>query len=81
MADGLLGVFRHQAFHFTLGLFMLEEADRVDRNYADELGSGIGRADVDDSHRLDARPRRLNAEQARGLGIFRVHDDMASRPF
>ena len=70
MADRLLGVFRHQAFQLGLGFLVLEKGAAGRAEYAGELGPGIGRAHVDDPHRLDPWPRRLNAEQARGLATL-----------
>ena len=70
MADRLLGVFRHQAFKLGLGFLVLKIRSAGCPEYAGELGPGIGRAHVDDPHRLDARPRRFNAEQARGLATL-----------
>ena len=70
VADRLLGVFRHQAFQFGLGFLMLEEGGAGRAEYAGEFRPGIGGAHVDDPHRLDPRPRRLDAEQARGLAAL-----------
>ena len=45
-------------------------ADRVREKIAGEFRPGIGRTHVDNAHRLDARLRRLDAEQGRGLAAL-----------
>ena len=45
-------------------------ADRVRDKDRGKLRPGIGGAHIDNAHRLDPRPRRLDAEQARGLAAL-----------
>src|SRR3982074_1249762 len=67
VADRLLGVFRHQALPFGFGFFVLEKGVAGRPEHGGELGPSIGRAHVDDPHRLDARSRRLDIKEAWGL--------------
>ncbi len=70
MPDGLLSIFRHEAFQFGFGLLVFEMRRSSPRKDPSELRPGVRRAHVDDAHRFDARPRRLGAEQDRGLAIL-----------
>ena len=68
--ERLLGVLRHQALEFDLGLLVLEEGRPGRAEHAGEFRPGIGGAHVDDPDRLDPRPRRLDAEQPRRLAAL-----------
>ena len=66
-------------FEFGLGLLVLEEGGAGRAEHAGELGPGIGRAHVDDPHRLDPWPRRLDAEEARGLATLDAAPELLLR--
>ena len=70
MADRLLGIVGHQALELGLGLFVLEISRPGPRKDRRKLRPGIGRAHIDNAHRLDARLRRLDAKQARWLATL-----------
>src|SRR6516165_1970283 len=70
MPDGLLGVLRHQGLELTSCPLMVEEGLPRVAEQGGELGPRIRRAHVEDADRLDARPRRLDAEEARGLAVL-----------
>src|SRR6516165_8447942 len=70
VADRLLGIFRHQALQFGLGSFVLEKGIASRPEHGCELGPCIGRAHVDNSHRLDARSRWLDIKEVRGLAAL-----------
>src|SRR5580693_1597308 len=70
VANCLLGVLWHQALEFKLGLFMFEMGRSGPRKDRSELHPGIRGAHVDNAYRLDARLRRLNAEQRRRLAAL-----------
>jgi hypothetical protein len=67
MPSRLLGVLRHQAFQFGLGVLVLQEGRPGLAKDGGEFRPGIGRTHVDDADGLDAGPRRVGAEQPRGL--------------
>ena len=64
MPGRLLGILRHQALQFGLGVLVLHEGRSGLAKHRREFRPGIGRAHVDDAHCLDAGPRRLGAEQS-----------------
>ena len=66
-------------FSSTLGPLMLEEGRAGGAEYAGEFRPGIGRAHVDDPDSLDPRPRRLDAEQARGLATLDAAPELLLR--
>ena len=70
MADRLLGILRHQALKFGLGLLVLEMRLPGANKDAGELRPGIRGAHVDDPHRLNARLWRLDPEQGWRLATF-----------
>ena len=70
VADRLLGILRHQGFQFGLGSLVLEKCSPRAAKYTRKLRPGIGCAHVDDPHRLDSRPGRLDTEEARGLAAL-----------
>src|SRR5258708_3727619 len=57
VADSLFGVLRHECLQFCLGRFVLNECIARPAIYASQFRPGIGRAHVDNSNGLDARPR------------------------
>ena len=67
VTDCLLGIFWHQGFQLRLGsLVLLKDLPRISKQTR-KLRPGIGRAHIDDPHRLDPWPRRFNPEQPRWL--------------
>src|SRR6202050_2024248 len=62
VAGRFLGVLRHQALEFDLGLLVLDMSRAGPRKNRGALGPGIGRRHVDDPNSLDARLRWLHAE-------------------
>ena len=79
MPDRLLGVLRHEALELGLGILMLEVGLSRSPKHAGEFGPSVRRAHVDDPHRLDAGPRRLDAEEARGLAAFHAAPEFLFR--
>ena len=79
MAGGLLGVDRHQALEFGLGLFMVEMGLAGLRIDAGELRPSIGAAHIDDADRLDPGLWRLDAEQLWLLTILDAAPELALR--
>ena len=73
----LLGILEHQALELRLGLLMLEvRVPRADEDIR-ELRPGIGGAHIDNSERLNARPRRVDPEQGRGLAALDAAPELA----
>src|SRR5215467_13115367 len=58
VANGLLGILRHQGLEFALRPFVVEKGTPGVAEQHGELGPGIGRAHIDDADGVDARPRR-----------------------
>src|SRR5271166_2880036 len=79
MPGRLLGVLRHEAFELRLGVLMLEVSLAGPPKDIGELRPGIGRAHVDDPHRLDAGPRWIDAEDARGLAVLHAAPEFLFR--
>src|ERR1044072_677487 len=48
MAEGFLGILRHQDFEFTFGPFMVEEGRASLAKHRRQLGPGIGCAHIND---------------------------------
>src|SRR6202050_5698193 len=67
MADGFPGVFRHQLFKVGLGAFMFLVGRAGPAIGGGEFRPGVGCAHIHDPDRRNLWPRRLDAEQARGL--------------
>jgi hypothetical protein len=65
MANRLLGIFRHQALKFRLGLLVLEMRRLGSREDRSELCPSVGRSHVDNAHGLKPRLGRLHAKQLR----------------
>jgi hypothetical protein len=70
MADRLLGILRHETFELGLGLLMLEVSLSGAAKDVGEFRPCIRRAHIHDPHRLNAGPRWLDAEEARGLAAL-----------
>ena len=70
MANGLHGIFRHQRFEFSLGLFVLAMGNLGSGKNASEFRPGVGAAQVHNANRLNSRLRRLNPEEGGGLAAF-----------
>src|SRR5258708_29030727 len=68
--DRLLSVLRHQCLELALRALVVEKGLPGVAEQGCELGPRIRRAHIDDADRLDARPRRLDAEETRGLAVF-----------
>src|SRR5580704_15013637 len=62
VTDRLLGILRHKALQFGLGLFVFEMSHPGPGKDAGEFRPRIGAAHVDNPDRLDARFRRLDPE-------------------
>src|SRR6516162_4991297 len=67
MSDRLFSVLWHESFELRFRFLVLEVSVSSTAEDAGEFGPGIGRAHVDDPHRINAGPRRIDAEEARGL--------------
>src|SRR5215217_1499165 len=67
MPDRLFGVVRHQLLQLGLGGVMLNISCARLAKHASQFRPGIRCAHVDDTHCLDFRMRRLDAEHMRGL--------------
>src|SRR6202045_797148 len=70
MPDRLLGVLRHEAFEFRLGILMLKVSLSRAPKDVREFRPSIGRAHVHDPHRLTASSRRFHPEGTRGLAAL-----------
>src|SRR6266536_1142310 len=55
--DGLPGILWHQGFELAFGPFVVEKGAPGVAEERGEFGPGIRRAHIDDTDRLDARPR------------------------
>jgi hypothetical protein len=60
--DSLFGILWNEAFELRLSILMREVGLSGAAKDVGEFGPGIGRGHVYDPHRLNARPRRFNAE-------------------
>src|ERR1700730_7808902 len=76
VADRLLGVVGHEALELGLGFLMLGKGLSRRPERGGELGPCIRRAHVDDPPRLDARPRWLDPEEARGLAALHAAPEL-----
>src|SRR3954467_7993702 len=70
MPNRLLGVLRLEAFELSLRILMLTIRGSGAPKCTGEFRPGVGRAHVDDPHRLNAGARGFDAEEARGLAAF-----------
>ena len=57
-------------FQFSLGALVFEKCRVSSSKRAGEFCPGIGRAHIDDADRRNARLRRLDAEEGRGLAAL-----------
>ena len=70
VADRFLGILWHQGFQLGLGSLVLQKClPRVPKQTR-KLRPGIGCAHVNNPDGLNPRPRRRNAEEARGLATL-----------
>src|SRR6266540_7186527 len=67
VADGLLGILRHQGFELAFRPFVVEKGAPGVAEQRGELRPGIGRAHIDDADGLDAWPWRLGVDE---MGCF-----------
>ena len=70
MASCFLGVLRHQGLEFGFGLFVFEMSRSCSAEHAGEFRPGVGATHIDDTHRLNARLGRFDAEEVRGLAAL-----------
>ena len=77
MADRLLGIFGHQALEFRLGLFVFQVGRASAGKDCSKIRPGVRRAHIDDPNRCDARLRRLDPEQGRGLPTLDAPPELA----
>src|SRR5262245_3634515 len=70
MPDGLLGVLRHQGLELTLCPLMVKKGAAGVAEESGKFRPGIRRAHIDDVDGLNAWPRRLDAEEARGRPVL-----------
>src|SRR5450755_164039 len=76
MTDGLLGVFRHEAFELGFGALVLEKGRPGPTEHPGHLSPGVGRAHIDDPNGRDAGPGRLDPEQARRLAALHTAPEL-----
>ena len=79
MTESLFCVLRHESFELRFRFLVLEVSASSTAKDAGEFGPGIGRAHVDDPHRINAGPRRIDAEEARGLAILNAPPEFLFR--
>src|SRR5262245_20867482 len=70
MPDRLPDILRHQGLELVFRPLMVEKGLAGVAKQGGELRPGIRGAHIDDADRLDARPRRFNAKEARGLAVL-----------
>src|SRR5438132_656592 len=70
MPDRLLGVLRHQRLELALRALVVEKGFSGVAEECCELSPRVRRAHIDNADGLDARPWRLDAEEARGIAVF-----------
>src|SRR6516164_3593718 len=81
--DRLPGILGHQGFELAFGPFVVEKGAPGVAEERGELRPGIGRAHIDDTDGLDARPRRLSVDEVGDFArldtapefLFRRHED------
>src|SRR5450759_4659464 len=79
MAEGFLGILRHQDFEFGFGPFMVQEGRAGLAKYPRQFGPGIGRAHINDPHRRDPRSWWFDAIEARGLATLHTPPELLFR--
>src|SRR5690242_19802656 len=77
MPDRLLGVLRHQAFEFSLGLLVLEMYSPGPRKDTGELRPRVGGVHVDNAYRLESRSWRFDPKQGRSLSTLNATPELA----
>jgi hypothetical protein len=76
---GLLGVLRHQGLQLGLGGLVFRIGRSGAAEDTGEFGLGIGRAHVDNPHRLNAGARWLGVEETRGLAVLDAAPELLFR--
>src|ERR1035437_8311683 len=79
MAEGFLGILRHQDFEFPFGPFMVEEGRVGLAKHPRQFGPGIGCTHINDAHRCDPRPWWLGPIEARGLATLHTPPELLFR--
>src|SRR5450755_16104 len=79
VAEGFLGILRHQDFEFGFGPFMVQEGCAGLAKYPCQFGPGIGCAHINDAHRCDPRPWRFDPIEARGLATLNTAPELLFR--
>ena len=70
MPDCLPSILGHQGLELVFRPLMVEKGPAGVAEQGGEFGPGIRRAHIDNADRLDPWPRRLDAEEARGLAVL-----------
>src|ERR1019366_3820900 len=70
MAERFLGVLGHYFFEFRFRALVFQERRAGAAIDGRKFSPDVGRAHIDDAHRLDPWSRCLDAEQARGLAAL-----------
>src|SRR3974390_363378 len=76
MTDGLFGVLGHESFELCPGLLMLEVGVAGASEHVGKFRPRIGRAHVDDPHRLDPGSGRGPEEEAGGLAALHATPEL-----
>src|ERR1700758_3294479 len=77
MPNRLPGVVRHQPFEAGLRILMLEMSLAGAVKDTGEFRPSVRAAHIDNTDRQDARRRRVDTEQARGLTILHAPPELA----
>ena len=79
MAEGFLGILRHQDFELGFGPFMLEEGRASLAKHPRQLGPGIGCTHITDADRCNPRPWWFDAIEARRLANLHAPPELLFR--
>src|ERR1039457_2587910 len=79
MAEGFLGILRHQDFEFSSSLLMVQEGRAGLAKHPRQFGPGIGSAHINDPHRCNPRPWWFRPKEARGLATFHTPPELLFR--
>src|SRR6516164_3262971 len=79
MSCGLASVFRYQGFQLRLGPVMVERGRTGQPIEVCKLGPSVGAAHVNGPDRFDPWPRRVDAEEARGLAALDTAPEFSLR--
>src|SRR5450759_4646329 len=79
VAEGFLGILRHQDFELGFGPFMLQEGHAGLAKHSRQFSPGIGCAHVDDAHRRNPRPWWFGPKQARGFPTLHTVPELLFR--